>query len=110
MAGVAAGGVLMSVALAAEARRARRAIELDGLAALVTGGSRGLGLLIARELGRQGARVVLMARDQAELDRAERKLRAEGLDVSTVAGTCRGPKTRAARSKPWSPGTVPSTS
>jgi NAD(P)-dependent dehydrogenase (short-subunit alcohol dehydrogenase family) len=86
MAGFAAGGVLMGAALAAEARRTRRAIELDGQSALVTGGSRGLGLLIARELGRQGARVVLMARDQAELDRAEQKLRAEGLDVSTCAG------------------------
>ena len=86
MAGFAAGGVLMGAALAAEARRTRRVLELDGQAALVTGGSRGLGLLIARELGRQGARVVLMARDQAELDRAEQKLRAEGLEVSTVAG------------------------
>jgi NAD(P)-dependent dehydrogenase (short-subunit alcohol dehydrogenase family) len=86
MAGVAAGGVLMGAALAAETRRIRRAIELDGRAALVTGGSRGLGLLIARELGRHGASVVLMARDQAELDRAERKLRGEGLDISTVAG------------------------
>jgi short-subunit dehydrogenase len=85
-AGIAAGGLLMGMALAAEARRARRAIELDGMAALVTGGSRGLGLLIARELGHQGAHVVLMAREQAELDRAERQLRDEGLDVSTVAG------------------------
>jgi NAD(P)-dependent dehydrogenase (short-subunit alcohol dehydrogenase family) len=85
-AGIAAGGLLMGAALAAEGRRVRRAIEFDGHAALITGGSRGLGLLIARELGHLGARVVLMARDQAELDRAERKLRAEGLDVSTVAG------------------------
>lgn len=85
-AGIAAGGILMGAALAGEARRVRRAIDLDGQAALVTGGSRGLGLLIARELGRQGAHVVLMARDEAELDRAERKLLAEGLDVSTVAG------------------------
>ena len=76
----------MGAALAAEARRARLAIELDGRAALITGGSRGLGLLIARELGQHGARVVLMARDQAELDRAERKLRAEGVEVSTIAG------------------------
>jgi NAD(P)-dependent dehydrogenase (short-subunit alcohol dehydrogenase family) len=86
MAGLAAGGMVMAAALAAEARRARREIELDGQAALVTGGSRGLGLLIARELGRHGARVVLMARDQVELDRAERKLRDEGIEASTVAG------------------------
>jgi len=91
-AGIAAGGLLMGAALAAEARRARRAIELDGQAALVTGGSRGLGLLIARELGKQGARVVLMARDQAELDRAKHKLRAEGLEVSTVAGDVSRPE------------------
>jgi NAD(P)-dependent dehydrogenase (short-subunit alcohol dehydrogenase family) len=86
MAGLAAGGMVMAAALAAEARRLRRAIELDGQAALVTGGSRGLGLLIARELGRRGVRVVLMARDQADLDRAERKLRAEGIEASSVAG------------------------
>jgi len=91
-AGIAAGGLLMGAALAAEARRSRRAIELDGQAALVTGGSRGLGLLIARELGRLGARVVLMARDQAELDRAERTLRAEGLEVSIVAGDVSRPE------------------
>jgi NAD(P)-dependent dehydrogenase (short-subunit alcohol dehydrogenase family) len=86
VAGFAAGGMLMGAALAAEARRARRAIELDGQAALVTGGSRGLGLLIARELGRHGSRVVLMARDRAELGRAEEKMRQEGIEVSTIAG------------------------
>jgi len=91
-AGIAAGGMLMGAALAAEARRARRAIELDGQAALVTGGSRGLGLLVARELAQQRARVVLMARDPAELARAERALRAEGLDVSTVAGDVSRPE------------------
>jgi short-subunit dehydrogenase len=84
--GFAAGGVLMGAALLAEARRGRRAIDLAGQAALVTGGSRGLGLLIARELGRSGASVVLMARDQAELDRAEQKLRRDGIEVSTIAG------------------------
>jgi len=85
-AGFAAGGLLVAAALATEARRARHAIDLEGRAALITGGSRGLGLLIARELGHQGASVVLMARDQSELDRAEQKLRREGIDVSTVAG------------------------
>ena len=79
-----AGGVVVGAALAAEARRARQAVDLSGRVALVTGGSRGLGLLIARELGGQGATVVLLARDQAELERAERRLRAEGIDVSIV--------------------------
>ncbi len=51
--------------------------------ALVAGGSRGLGLLIARELGRRGYRVVICARDSAELAAAAEQLRADGVDVHT---------------------------
>src|SRR5690349_21676200 len=43
--------------------------------ALVTGGSRGLGLLIARELSRAGANVAICARDSAELERAAHLIR-----------------------------------
>jgi NAD(P)-dependent dehydrogenase (short-subunit alcohol dehydrogenase family) len=50
--------------------RNRRRIELTGKLAVVTGGSRGLGLVIARELLRRGARVAICARDEAELERA----------------------------------------
>ena len=50
---------------------------------LVAGGSRGLGLLVGRELGRRGLHVVLLARDEAELERGAQQLRAEGLDVTT---------------------------
>ena len=46
--------------------------------ALVTGGSRGLGLLIARELATEGCRVAICARDAEELRRAEEDLRAHG--------------------------------
>ena len=42
--------------------------------ALVLGGSRGLGLLIARQLLQRGHRVVIAARDAAELERAEAQL------------------------------------
>ena len=44
-------------------------MDFHGCSAVVTGGSRGLGLLVARELGRQGARVTVAARDEAELER-----------------------------------------
>ena len=81
-----AGGVLLGSTLAAQVLRARRAANLTDRVALVTGGSRGLGLLIARELGRQGVRVVLVARNQAELDRAEQSLHADGIEASTFAG------------------------
>ncbi len=49
---------------------------------LVVGGSRGLGLAIARELDEQGAKLALCARDAAELDRARQQL--ESSDVLTI--------------------------
>jgi NAD(P)-dependent dehydrogenase (short-subunit alcohol dehydrogenase family) len=53
--------------------------------AIVTGASRGLGLLLAGELARQGCRLVICARDAAELDRAAAQLREAGADVTAVA-------------------------
>ncbi len=52
--------------------------------ALVTGGSRGLGYVLARELGRRGMRVVVCARDEEELERARASLAAEGADVMAL--------------------------
>ena len=59
-------------------------MDLHGRVALVTGGSRGLGLLIARELGAQGAKLVIAARNEDELSRAKADLLARGIDVTTV--------------------------
>jgi short-subunit dehydrogenase len=52
--------------------------------ALVAGASRGLGLAIARDLGRRGHRLVICARSAAELDAARADLTAEGLAVRTA--------------------------
>ncbi|MDR3511911.1 MAG: SDR family oxidoreductase [Caulobacteraceae bacterium] len=61
-------------------------LELKGKRALVTGGSRGIGLAIARELAREGARVALAARDQAALDQAVAALAAEtGAEVIGIS-------------------------
>jgi NAD(P)-dependent dehydrogenase (short-subunit alcohol dehydrogenase family) len=59
--------------------------DLTGKAALVTGGSRGLGLQMAEALGEMGARVAITARTQPELDEASRDLRAMGIEVAAVA-------------------------
>ena len=53
---------------------------------LITGGSRGLGLVLAREVCRRGGRVVLLARDPEELARAREDLVRQGGDVLTI--TC----------------------
>ena len=52
--------------------------DLSGRVAIVTGGSRGLGLQIARALAEYGAAVALVARKQNELDAAVESLTAEG--------------------------------
>jgi gluconate 5-dehydrogenase len=55
--------------------------DLTGRTALVTGGSSGIGLALARALGLAGAAVVLTARRQAELADAVGALRAESIDA-----------------------------
>ncbi len=82
---ITAGSVLVGAALLAKAIRRSRAIDFAGRTAIVTGGSRGLGLLIARELGRQGTKLVIVARDEDELSRAKADLLGRGIDTVTVA-------------------------
>ena len=59
--------------------------DIRGEVAVVTGASRGLGLLLARELARHGCPLVICARDAAELERAAGDLRTEGAEVTAVA-------------------------
>jgi NAD(P)-dependent dehydrogenase (short-subunit alcohol dehydrogenase family) len=79
-----AAGLMIGGALLAKGLRSRRALDLDGRVVLITGGSRGLGLLLAREIGGQGARVIVVARDEAELERAQQDLEARGIAASTI--------------------------
>jgi NAD(P)-dependent dehydrogenase (short-subunit alcohol dehydrogenase family) len=65
--------------------RAASPYNFAGKVALITGGSRGLGLAIARRLADEGARLALMARDPAELERAAADLRSRGAQVLTLA-------------------------
>ena len=65
-------------------RSARNRFTYVGRVVVITGGSRGLGLLMAREVRKHGARVVLLARNRDELLRAKERL-GGGTSVLTIA-------------------------
>jgi short-subunit dehydrogenase len=60
--------------------------KLRGKVVLITGGSRGLGLVMARQLARKGARLAICARNSDQLDRARQEL--EGMGAEVIAFTC----------------------
>lgn len=66
------------------ARALKRRINIYNMqnrVVLITGGARGLGLVIARELAREGALLAICARDEEELERARAELTAMGATV-----------------------------
>jgi gluconate 5-dehydrogenase len=62
----------------------RELFDLSGKVALITGGSRGLGLQMAEALGDMGARIAISARKSDELDSASSYLAAKGIEVFTI--------------------------
>ena len=70
----------------------RQLFELTGKTALVTGGSRGLGLQIAQGLGEMGARIAISARKPAELEEAKRLLAERGIEALTVVNDLAKPE------------------
>lgn len=79
---LAAGGAGLAIATALLARRRRP--DLRGQVVLITGGSRGLGLAMAREFAHQGCKVAICARNRDELEEARSLLREEGAEVLPV--------------------------
>ena len=81
---------VLAGALAAACGRAvtrwRTRFELRGRTVLITGGTRGLGLELARQAGLAGARVAVCGRDSDTLDRARETLSQTGADI--LAETC----------------------
>lgn len=67
------------------ARTVQQLFNLSGKTALITGGSRGLGLQMAEALGEQGASIVLSSRKQSDLDEAVAHLQSRGIQASAIA-------------------------
>lgn len=86
---VAAGASALWIA----ASLARRAYSFKDRAVLLTGGTRGLGLAMARRLAVEGARVWLLARSSDELQRARKELEADGPRVWTIEADVSEPGT-----------------
>ncbi|MGH8095523.1 MAG: SDR family NAD(P)-dependent oxidoreductase [Chthoniobacterales bacterium] len=68
----------------AVSRLLRNDFSFAGKSVVVTGGSRGLGLAIARRIAQEGGRLALLARDEEELARACGELRALGAEALAV--------------------------
>ena len=69
--GLAAGGLMLARAV----NRRRRRIDFGSRVVVITGGSRGLGLALARELSLEGADLVLLARNAGDLEEAADEVR-----------------------------------
>src|SRR6266498_2634361 len=78
MTGVATGMV------ARKALHKSRERPIAGEVVLITGGSRGLGLALARQFARQGCRIAICARDEDELARAREYLLRRGAETMTI--------------------------
>ncbi len=69
-------------------RTTQQLFDLTGKTALVTGGSRGLGLQMAHALGEAGAKIMLSSRKADDLEQAAAQLQAAGIDARWIAADC----------------------
>lgn len=69
-------------------RTVQQLFDLTGRTALITGGSRGLGLQMAQALGEAGARIMLCSRKAEDLEQATAQLQAQGIDTRWIAADC----------------------
>ncbi len=70
------------------ARTVQQLFDLTGKTALVTGGSRGLGLQMAHALGEAGAKIMISSRKAADLEQAVAELQDAGIDARWIAADC----------------------
>ena len=70
------------------ARTIQQLFDLTGKTALVTGGSRGLGLQMAHALGEAGAKIMISSRKAEDLEQAVAELQDAGIDARWIVADC----------------------
>jgi NAD(P)-dependent dehydrogenase (short-subunit alcohol dehydrogenase family) len=75
-------GGLFAVGIMTATARMMRQYSFKDKVVVISGGSRGLGLLMARRLAKEGAKLFLIARDQQELEKAKNELDMAGNTVA----------------------------
>jgi NAD(P)-dependent dehydrogenase (short-subunit alcohol dehydrogenase family) len=80
---LAAGALTIGAVLLSRGRRPVQRFDFHDSSIVITG-ARGLALELARQLGREGARLTIAARDGSELERARRDLAERGIDAATL--------------------------
>src|SRR6202008_4182044 len=71
--------------------KVQQLFDLEGQTALVTGGSRGLGLQIAESLGEAGAKILITSRKSGDLQEAAAHLQDKGIDARWIAADASEP-------------------
>ena len=69
-------------------RTTKQLFDLTDKTALITGGSRGLGLQMAHSLGEAGAKIMLSSRKADDLEQAAAELQSAGIDARWIAADC----------------------
>lgn len=82
------GAVGAGAFVMAQAWRRRSPFVFAGRSVVITGGSRGLGLVMARELAAEGARLTIIARDEGELERASADILERHPDADVLTLVC----------------------
>uniref|UniRef100_Q022W9 Short-chain dehydrogenase/reductase SDR n=1 Tax=Solibacter usitatus (strain Ellin6076) TaxID=234267 RepID=Q022W9_SOLUE len=83
---LATSAALATAGIAATVLRRRACMDMRGKVVLITGGSHGLGLALARRFAQEGAKIALCARSEEELRRAREDVASRGAEVFTA--TC----------------------
>ncbi|MDZ4719858.1 MAG: SDR family oxidoreductase [Roseiflexaceae bacterium] len=83
------GAIGLGIYLAARKQAAHNPFSFRGKTVVITGGSRGLGLLLGQELAQEGANLAIIARDSTEIAHAGQVLTDLGAQVVTMSGDVR---------------------